>query len=42
MKIEKYRKDVIDHSYICDLCGRESVSHIACDICSRDICLNVR
>lgn len=38
MRIEAGKEEVIKYSYRCDLCGKESIYHMTCYICGRDIC----
>lgn len=39
MQIEKGKKEVIEYSYKCDVCGKEPISYKrVCSICGRDIC----
>ena len=38
MRIERGKIEIIEYSYKCDLCGKETISSRICSICGRNIC----
>ena len=38
LQVVSNKKVVIEYTYKCDICGRESKSQKTCNICGRDIC----